>query len=98
MTQKRKQTTKTMRKHNRTKHVGKVATNYDHSIDQNVAVKLVDADAFATYSGWDFNAQVWIEDEHFHAKVCHYREHVATYSALSLKALMVAVSDDWGHE
>lgn len=81
----------------RTRCVGNVMTNFDHTIDWEVAEALTAPDAYGTYSAWNFFGEaLWREGEQFHCEIWRYHQHVGTISAESLEELMGLASDEWG--
>jgi len=77
-----------------------VMSNFDHTIDENIARELQKTEAFARYPGWDFNGQVWWDrkGKQWCCGVRVYKEHIDTVYAPDLEELMTAVSDKYGWE
>lgn len=77
--------------------VGTVMTNADNSVDEDVVRQLKGhPERVGGYPGWDFYAHVWHEDGKWRARVKSFRVVVGWYEADSPRALMRAVSNDWG--
>lgn len=66
------------------------------AFDAVVAAALVEHDAVAEFTGWNFHAAVWHADGQFHAEVCQFGVVVDEVSAGDPVALRRLVSEKWG--
>lgn len=73
-------------------------SNLFREIPVGLADDLKKGECFCDYSGWDFNAEVWWQNDAFQAFVRVYRIHQKTISAPSLEDLMRLVSDEFGYD
>lgn len=75
-------------------------SNFDHTIDSGLdsALRSEPEKVYANYSGWNFHARVWFENDQFHAEVSVYGAVMDTVSADSLQDIMDSVSSAYGHE
>lgn len=75
-----------------------VMSNYDHSIDLEVAGKLRNGNFFSQYSGWNFCGIVWFcqKNKKWYCEVWVHHCHTETISADNLKDIMKLVSDKYG--
>lgn len=77
-----------------------VMTNFDHSIDEEVATRLREnPDAQAEYTGWNFIGYVsWVpEVGHYTCEVWQYHSPRETFEG-SLQEIMAAVCETYGSE
>ena len=81
----------------RSRYVGEVMTNFDNTIDHEVAKALVAPDAYAVYLGQNFSSVVWAEGELFHAEVQQRGQYVVTHSG-TLEELMNSISSKYGRD
>lgn len=77
-----------------------VATNYDHTINHEVADELMNGNYWAQYSGWDFCGYVWYdkEEKKWCCEVWTYHVHRETVEADTLEAIMKTVSESYGYD
>lgn len=73
-------------------------SNFDRKIPIGLEDQLKVGGCFCIYAAWDFGAEVWWEDNVFHAFVRVYRVHKGTIVATTLEKLMNAVSDEFGYD
>lgn len=76
-----------------------VATNFDHSIDDDV-VKFLAANPeyFAQHAAWNFNGSVWHDGTQFCEEVWVYGDPVEVLKAETIRELLESVNDEYGHE
>lgn len=74
-----------------------VMTNFDHSIDWDVAEKLKTGQYTAAYAGWNFNGRVWWAGT-YKCAVWRYGSHVETVISDSLQEIMDTVSERYGYD
>jgi len=77
--------------------IGELMTNFDHSINLDVAAKLKTGNFVADYTAWDFSASVWFEDQCYCAKVIQHYSHIATITAETPADIMDRCSDEFGN-
>jgi hypothetical protein len=82
------------------RHIGTGMSNFDHSIDDGFEDDLRGGQVVGEYAGWEFNAQVWFDQdsEEFVCEVWRYGAAVEVVRASSLQEIMSQVSDRWGWE
>lgn len=73
-------------------------SNFDFSIDDGVEDSLRSGKFQATYSGWNFNGQVWWDGKNFCCQPWTYHMPNDVIRANSLNELMHAVSSVYGYE
>lgn len=78
-------------------NIGDVMTNFDHSIDADIAERLKSG-GVAGYPGLNFHGIVWFSDGQYHCAVKVYRDHVGTISADTCEDLMYVVSEEFGYD
>lgn len=81
-------------------YVGTVMTNFDHSIDEDLAKKLKRRKWYSQYAAWDFCGYVWWDrkTKDWNCEVWSYHVHRETVSANSLQEIMDKVSEDYGYD
>ncbi len=86
--------------HNFRENLEGVMTNYDHSIDENVAEKLRKKYIFAQYSGWNFCGYVWWNRilNKWSCEIWQYNSHIGTIHASTLHEIMHHASWRYGSE
>lgn len=77
-------------------YIGDVMTNFDHSIDYEIAGQLKNSNTYAGYPAWEFHGSVWYEDEIVQyfvvnqelnmsiGKSCSQTAHVATLAMIDI--------------
>lgn len=83
---------------NERKYIGDVMTNFDHSIDYELAPQLIGENSYASYPAWDFHGSVWHEEGQYHCEIWQYRSYQETISAETLGEIMDIVSGEYGSE
>lgn len=74
-------------------------TNFDHTVDADLAEGLAGGETMADYAGWNFHGLVYSpEPGVFVADIHRYGVHVDFVEASTPEDLMEAVSDRWGWE
>lgn len=73
-------------------------SNYDHTIEQDVAEEIKDKELYARYAGWNFCGYVWWEGEMWNCEVWHYGSWQKTVNAETLEEIMSEVSDEYGDD
>lgn len=75
-----------------------VMSNFDHTIDTDVANRLREREEYAPYAGYHFCGYVWWDRPRarWACEVWHYQVHMDTVTADTLEAIMREVSDKWG--
>ncbi len=73
-----------------------VITNFDHSIDEDVAEKLREGGTFARHAAWNFNGLVWFDGGRWHERVSVYGQTRNAYTADTLEQLRQIVNDEFG--
>jgi hypothetical protein len=71
-------------------------TNYDHSVNHEVADKLRSGQYRAEFTGWNFHAACWYHADRFWAEVSVFGQHRATFDAETPEQLMAAVNERFG--
>lgn len=81
-------------------HSENLMTNFDHSIDNEVAQELKKDELWAQYTGWNFWAGVWWnrQRKEWSCMVKHYWVHVDTFHAATLENIMNIVSEIYGND
>jgi len=79
-------------------YIGEVMTNFDHSIDNDIAEQLKDTNFYAGYSAWDFHGSVWFENGEYHCQIKRYGNHIDTISNEDLQGIMNEASEKYGYE
>lgn len=72
-------------------------SNFDHTVDSQVAQQLRSGPVMAKYPGWNFHATCWYAEGMFHAAVYRHHAYADTISAATPESLMQAVSEEYGH-
>jgi hypothetical protein len=80
--------------------VGVVMTNFDHSIDHDIATALKAKESFAQYPGGNFHGLVWwSRDNHmWRCEVSVHHEAREVIEAGTLEEIMDEVCRKWGNE
>lgn len=80
--------------------IGTVMTNFDHTIDQEIADQLFTNGGFAGYAGWNFRGKVWwaADLDRWACEVWQYHVHIDTICEPTLSELMDTVSTKYGGE
>jgi len=74
-----------------------VMTNFDHTIDNEVAGILMEKPFYAQYSGWNFCGYVWWDDGMWACEVMQYNATMEVVRAETLDEVMEIVSDRYGY-
>lgn len=75
-----------------------VMSNFDHSINKDIAKQLKETNSYAGYPAWDFHGMVWYQNGQYHCEIKRYRCHIDTISNEDLKEIMNEASDKYGYE
>lgn len=75
-----------------------VMSNYDHTIDNEVAEHIKGKELSAEYAGWNFCGYVWWEGDMWNCEVWHYGSWQKTFNAETLEEIMSNVSDEYGSD
>ena len=78
--------------------LGEVMSNFDHSIDKDIAKKLRETESYADYSAWNFHGTVWYENEQYHCEIWIYHCHENTISNQDLQEIMDEASYEYGND
>jgi hypothetical protein len=83
-----------------TSGIGEVMTNYNHSIDAEVADRLKREEAYGTYHAFTFMAYVWWDRAASVWRCEVWTRHVPreVLSEYTLEAIMRAACERWGFE
>ena len=76
--------------------IGAVATNYDHTVNADIARRLTEEFAYAQYSGWNFCGDVIYENGHYRCQVWRCHTIIDDVSAETVEELMVIISEKYG--
>jgi len=78
--------------------IGEVMTNYDHSIDQEVAKKLQQSSSVkARYSAWGFCGYVIWNGKKWLCDVMRHHQNVEVMEVDTLEELMEKASEKYGN-
>lgn len=72
-------------------------SNFDHSIDQEVAKDIKAYQQHAYYAAWNFHGQVWWDGE-WNCQIKQHGVHVGTASSDTLEELMEKCCNTYGHD
>lgn len=76
-----------------------VMTNFDHSIDDEVAEQLkAEQKTYSQYSAWDFCGYVYRHGGKWRSEIWRYHSIVALLEAETLGELMEEASERWGEK
>lgn len=75
-----------------------VMSNFDHTINEEIAAQLKESPIYAGYSGWNFHGKVWFQDGQYHCEVRTYGSYNETHSDESLEEIMTSVSSEYGYD
>lgn len=89
---------KTITENEEYKQIETVMSNSDHTIEEEIAVKLKQGKYYSQYSGWDFCGYVYWDNEMWICEVWQYHSKVDTIKASSLSEIMYEVSSEYGDE
>lgn len=80
--------------------IERVATNYNHSVDEIVRKRLEKENIWAPYYAWNFYGLVWFDKEKkiFKCMIKQRHEHIETIEAKTIKQIMKIASDKYGHD
>jgi hypothetical protein len=78
--------------------LGTVMSNCDGEVEDGAEEALKREGVCGEYTGWNFFGYVWWEDDQFKCLVLCYQSPQEVVEAKSLKELMTAVSNVYGHQ
>ena len=73
-----------------------IMTNFDHTIEKDVANKIKGQKLYAQYSGWNFCGDVWWAGKDWACEIWQYGSYINTLKADTLDELMEEVSNYYG--
>lgn len=65
-----------------------IMSNYDYLIIEETAEAIKGKELYSHYAGWNFNGQVWWENDLWHCEVWCYGSYQQTVSAETLNKIM----------
>lgn len=75
-----------------------VMSNFDHTIDKEVAKHIKYKDLFSVYSGFNFNGKVWWQNNLWNCEVWTYRSYHQTFNAETLDEIIIDVCFEYGSD
>lgn len=75
-----------------------VMTNFDGSIDEEVAANIKDKPYYADYTAWNFYGQVWYQDEKWCCAIMTYGSYQETLVADTLQEIMDSACEQYGKQ
>jgi len=75
-----------------------VMSNFDHTIDTEVAEKLKEGKYYSDYPGWNFYGEVWYDSGKWKCEIRRYHVHVETIMADTLEEIMEQNSEKYGYD
>ena len=81
-----------------TAKLDRVASNFDHVIDRDIAEKLKTGPFLSTYSAWNFHGTVWWDCElsKYCCLISQYHDEIETIIADSIQDIMDDACDKYG--
>lgn len=81
------------------KFVDEGMSNFEHTIDDNLAQILRDGEdkLFAQHSAWDFCGYVWYSNGIYHEQIWRYKSPIDEIEAETLEDLMEEANSRYGY-
>ena len=73
-------------------------SNFDHSIDNEIKEAIEGKKLFSQYTGWNFCANVWYEDNKWYCEVWQYKRYKKSMCFDTLEEMMEGVCKEFGDE